>query len=123
MWPVSAFGGRAMTRALVLPRRGRGRPTPEADAEYRGQLERWCAAFPREQVRVLISEELLQQPAEGYARTLEFLGARPHELTAFPRIFAREYQEMSPATRERLDREFEDANRQLAELLGRELPW
>ena len=34
-----------MTRALVLPRRGRGRPTPEADAEYQGQLECWCAAF------------------------------------------------------------------------------
>jgi hypothetical protein len=97
--------------------------TYTARGHYAEQLERWFAVFPREQVLVLISEELLQQPAEGYARTLEFLRARPHELTAFPRIFAREYKEMSPATRERLDREFEDANRQLAELLGRELPW
>ena len=90
---------------------------------YAEQLERWFAAFPREQILVLISEELLEQPADSYARTLEFLGARPHELSSFPRIFAREYKEMSPATRERLEREFEDPNRKLADLLGRELPW
>ena len=29
---------------LSLPRRSRGRPTPEADAEYQSKLERWCAA-------------------------------------------------------------------------------
>jgi hypothetical protein len=97
--------------------------TYAARGNYAEQLERWFAAFPRGQVLVLISEELLQEPAESYVRTLEFLGARPHELRSFPRIFAREYGEMSRVTRERLEREFEEPNRRLAELLGRKLPW
>jgi sulfotransferase family protein len=94
-----------------------------ARGRYAEQLERWFAAFPRDQVLVLISEELLQEPAENYARTLDFLGADRHELSSFPRIFAREYKKMSPSTRERLEREFEEPNRQLAELLSRDLPW
>jgi hypothetical protein len=97
--------------------------TYAARGNYAKQLERWFEAFPRDHLLVLISEELLQEPAESYARTLEFLGARPHELRSFPRIFAREYGEMSTATRERLERAFEEPNRRLAELLGRKLPW
>jgi sulfotransferase family protein len=97
--------------------------TYTARGNYAEQLERWYEAFPREQMLVLISEQLLQEPAESYARTLEFLGVRPHELSSFPRIFAHDYVEMSARTRERLDREFEEPNRRLAVLLGRELPW
>lgn len=97
--------------------------TYAARGRYAEQLERWFSVFPREQLLVLISEELLQEPAESYARTLEFLGARPHGLSSFPRIFARDYGEMSPGTRERLEHEFAEPNRQLAELLGRDLPW
>jgi len=52
-----------------------------------------------------------------------FLGVRPHELSSFPRIFARDYSEMSPAARERLEHEFKEPNRRLAALLGRDLPW
>ena len=87
------------------------------------QLERSLAAFPREQLLALISEELLQEPAESYARTLEFLAPARTSCAPSPRIFAREYSEMSPATRERLERQFAEPNRRLADLLGRELPW
>lgn len=91
--------------------------------EYAEQLERWFRVFPREQILVLISEELLDNPAETYAHTLEFLGVAPHELTSFPRIFARDYSAMTPTTRERLKQVFAEPNRKLAELLGRDLPW
>lgn len=97
--------------------------TYAARGNYAEQLERWFAAFPHEQLLVLISEDLLEEPAASYARTLDFLGVRPHELRSFPRIFARDYSEMSPATRERLGHEFEEPNRRLAALLGRKLPW
>jgi hypothetical protein len=90
---------------------------------YAEQLERWYAAFPREQILVVLSDELSQEPAETYGRVLEFLGARPHELSAFPRIFSREYEGMAPETRHRLDAEYAAPNRQLAELLGRDLAW
>ena len=90
---------------------------------YAEQLERWYAAFPREQILVVLSDELSLDPAETYARVLDFLGARPHELSAFPRIFSREYQSMASATRGRLEDEFAEPNLRLAELLGRGLDW
>jgi hypothetical protein len=97
--------------------------TYAARGRYAEQLDRWFAAFPPEQLLVLLSEELLEQPAETYARVLDFLGVVPHELGSYPRIFAREYEEMSAATRARLEASFVEPNRRLADLLGRELLW
>jgi Sulfotransferase domain len=95
--------------------RGRGR--------YAEQLERWLAVFPREQLLVVPSEDLLAEPEQTHARVLEFLGAPPHRLDAYPRVFERQYEAMRPETRERLAAEFAEPNRQLYELLGRNLGW
>jgi hypothetical protein len=97
--------------------------TYAARGRYAEQLERWFMVFPREQLLVLFSEELLANPSDTYARVLEFLGTGPYELPSYPRIFARDYGEMSAAARARLERDFAEPNRQLAELLGRDLPW
>lgn len=97
--------------------------TYAARGRYAEQLERWLAAFPRDQLLVLLTEELQADTAGTYARVLDFLGARPHELSSYPRIFDHEYASMEPATRTRLDSEFEEPNRELARLLGRDLPW
>jgi hypothetical protein len=94
-----------------------------ARGRYAEQLERWLAVFPREQLLVLFSEELLHQPAETYARVLEFLGAARHELRSYPRIFSQDYSVMSAATRRQLESYFAEPNRELAALLGCELPW
>jgi hypothetical protein len=90
---------------------------------YAEQLERWLAVFPREQFLVLTSEELFDQSGETYARVLEFLGADAHELDSYPPVFGREYSEMRPETRRRLADYYAEPNRQLSELLGRELGW
>lgn len=90
---------------------------------YAEQLERWFAVFPRQQLLVVFSEELLQHPADTYARVLDFLGADRHELSSFPRIFSRDYEGMNAVTRARLETSFAEPNQQLAELLGRDLPW
>jgi hypothetical protein len=94
-----------------------------ARGRYAEQLERWFAVFPREQLLILSMEELQADTAGTYARVLDFLGARPHELSSYPRIFDHEYASMDPATRARLEAQFEEPNRRLAELLGREPPW
>jgi len=94
-----------------------------ARGRYAEQLERWLAFFPREQLLVLASDELSDEPEETYARVLEFLGAAPHELDAFPRVFERDYPEMKPETRRMLADTFAEPNRRLYELLGRELAW
>ena len=90
---------------------------------YAEQLERWQAAFGREQLLVLANEELSAEPAATYARVLEFLGAPPHELEDYPRVFDREYPDLDPATRERLAGYFAEPNRRLYELLGHDLAW
>jgi hypothetical protein len=90
---------------------------------YAEQLERWFAAFPREQLLVLFSEEMLERPAETYGLVLEFLGADRRELRSYPRIFSRDYAEMPGATRTRLEEFFAAPNRRLAALLDRALPW
>lgn len=90
---------------------------------YADQLERWFAAFPREQLLVLLTDELAQDAAGTYRRVLEFLGVEVRELPSYPRIFEREYEQMAPETRARLERSFEEPNRRLQELLDRDPLW
>jgi len=94
-----------------------------ARGRYAEQLERWFAAFPREQLLVLPSEELAGEPDETYAKILEFLGAPPHRLDSYPRVYEQQYEGMRPETRRRLGEYFDEPNRRLYELLGRDLGW
>ena len=97
--------------------------TYRARGLYAEQLERWYAVFPRERLLVLATEELGTAPAQTYARVLEFVGAPPHELDAYPRVFSREYEQMAPATRAALAAGYAEPNARLYELLGRDLGW
>jgi hypothetical protein len=91
-----------------------------ARGRYAEQLERWLAVFPREQLLVVASRDLAERPAETYAEVLRFLGAPPHLLGSFPRIFKRQYAGMAAATRRSLEAYFAEPNRRLAALLGRD---
>ena len=64
-----------------------------------------------------------ERPAETYAAILAFLGAAPHELEEYPRVFDRDYEPMRPETRHALTERFAEPNRRLEALLGRELGW
>ena len=86
---------------------------------YAEQLERWLAVFPREQLLVVTTDELGERPAETYASILAFLGAAPHELDEYPRVFDRDYAPMRPETRRRSPARFAEPNRRLEALLGR----
>jgi hypothetical protein len=97
--------------------------TYKARGRYAEQLERWLAVFPREQLLVLPSDDLGSDPARAHAQVLVFLGAPPQRLDSYPRVYEREYEPMRPETRERLAAEFEEPNRRLYELLGRDLGW
>jgi hypothetical protein len=95
----------------------------KARGRYAEQLERWLAVFPRERLLILPSEDLGGEPERTHARVLDFLGAAPHRLDAYPRVYERQYEAMSAETRKRLAAEFEAPNRRLYELLGRDLGW
>jgi len=94
-----------------------------ARGRYAEQLERWLEVFPREQLLVVPMDDLRDAPRETYARVLDYIGARPHELDDYPRIFSREYSDMSPETRRRLSEYYAEPNRRLYALLERELEW
>jgi sulfotransferase family protein len=97
--------------------------TYAARGRYAEQLERWLTVFPREQLLVVATEELGERPAETYASILAFLGAAPHELEDYPRVFDRDYEPMQPETRAALAASFAEPNRRLEALLGRSLGW
>jgi Sulfotransferase domain len=94
-----------------------------ARGRYAEQLERWLAVFPREQLLVLASEQLAADTAATFARVLDFLGAPPHDLDDYPRVYEQAYGEMRAETRTRLAETFAAPNRRLYELLGRDLGW
>jgi hypothetical protein len=97
--------------------------TYRARGRYAEQLERWLDVFPREQLLVVPSEDLGSDPDGTYGRVLEFLGAPPHRLGSYPRVFERQYEPMRPETRRGLAEEFAEPNRRLYALLGRNLGW
>src|SRR6266511_2929260 len=97
--------------------------TYAARGQYAAQLERWFQALPRERLLVLLTGELADDPAGTHRRVLEFLGVEPQELSSYPRIFERKYEQMASETRARLERSFEEPNDRLASLLNRQLPW
>ena len=94
-----------------------------ARGRYVDQLERWLTFFPREQLLVVVSEDLLADPATEMARVADFLEIPPQSADSYPRLHVGEYSPMSPETRESLARIFADDNRRLEALLGRTLRW
>ncbi|HET7555890.1 MAG TPA: sulfotransferase domain-containing protein [Gaiellaceae bacterium] len=97
--------------------------TYKARGRYAEQLERWLAVFPQEQLLVVPTDDLAADPGGAYGRVLAFLGVQPHRLDSYPRVYERQYEPMKPGTRERLAAEFDEPNRRLYELLGRDLGW
>ncbi len=90
---------------------------------YADQLERWLEYFDREQLLVVMSDELADAPVETMTRVAAFLGIPEPRAAQYPRRGVQEYAAMAPETRDRLTRMFAPHDRRLAELLGQELPW
>jgi len=97
--------------------------TYKARGRYAEQLERWLEVFPREQLLIVPSEDLLGDAEATHACVLEFLGTRPHRLESYPRVFERQYEPMRAETRAELAAYFAEPNRRLYGLLGRDLGW
>ena len=95
-----------------------------ARGRYAEQLERWFRVFPRDRFLILASEsELSRAPADTYATTLRFIGAEAKTLPSYPRVLERDYPEMRPDTRRRLEEYFRGPNQRLYELVGRDFGW
>jgi hypothetical protein len=94
-----------------------------ARGRYAEQLERWFAAFPREQFLILRFEDLAREPLAVLNRTLGFLGLAPATSVSLEARHKRSYPPMSEATAARLREYFEPHNRRLEALLGQSMGW
>ena len=88
---------------------------------YADQLARWLAVFPREQLHVIVTEELLARPAAEYAGAWSSWVSPHHALAEFPRIFERDYPPWRRRASGSWQRLREAANGRLERLLGRRL--
>ena len=94
------------------------------DSTFEGRAaERGLRFFPREQLLILTSDDLLGDPAEAMAAVAALLGIPAWQAETSPLRLVNEYEPMAPEIRDRLARTFEPHNRRLEELLGRKLPW
>jgi hypothetical protein len=90
---------------------------------YAEQLRRWHEHVAPERLLVVSSAELFAEPARTTAGVLGFLGLDAAEVPPLPVRNQREYPPMSDAARAFLEARFEAPNRELADLLGRDLGW
>jgi hypothetical protein len=91
---------------------------------YADQLKRAAGLIGRERMLVLISEEMFAEPTNATSAALEFVGARPHTIDA---VGANDMAFMSEPvdaqTSSMLRERFTEPNAELADFLGRALPW
>jgi Sulfotransferase domain len=90
---------------------------------YVDQLKEWRGYFDEEQLLVLKSEDFFENTQAGFERSLAFLGLPHWETRVSGERNEGEYEQMNPATRQRLEDYFEPHNKRLYEFLGVDLGW
>ncbi|MFM8593408.1 MAG: sulfotransferase domain-containing protein, partial [Chloroflexota bacterium] len=90
---------------------------------YVEQLRRWYQWFSKDQVLVVRSEDLYQEPLATLNRVIAFLELAP--LVAIDAVVHNErpYAPMETGFRKTLVSAFRASNHELEELLGRRLGW
>jgi hypothetical protein len=104
-------------------RRGDRRRSYLARGLYAEQLERWLAYFPREQLLVIRSEDLMTYPAEVYGEVVDFLELERWKPDSIVLRNRASYAPIGPVLRAHLEKYFAESNLRLARLLGRDFGW
>jgi hypothetical protein len=94
-----------------------------AQGRYLDMLPRWLGLFPREQFYIAASEDFYADPDRIVNEAWSFLGLPPGHVASRKRHNYHPAPGFPAQTRERLQSEFTEHNRELEQLLGRKLPW
>jgi hypothetical protein len=86
-------------------------------------LERWFAAYPREQVTVLPAEEFYEDPQALVDELCDKLSLPRHQLSSVEPFNAEPSGGMDPAVRAELTERMAPGIAAVEELLGRRMPW
>lgn len=95
-------------------------------SDYVRCLRRWMGSFPPEQFFFGFMDDIRQRPAELLRDAFAFLGADPERAAAGPLdlpVGSSEPAPMPDWVRDHLDRMWSFDTDELAELVGREVPW
>ena len=90
---------------------------------YMPQLRHWLEVFPKEQIKVVGSEQFLQDAQSVYSEVLEYLGLPGDQLAVRKKYNTGKYDEMSSSTHQLLCDYFRPHNQHLFEFVGREFEW
>lgn len=94
-----------------------------ARGHYADQLERLFAHFDRDQVLVMATETMTGNSESSMDTIQTFLGLEPNPVTALGKRNASASFKPRAETIERLEAEFAESNKRLADLLDIEIPW
>ncbi len=100
--------------------------TYRAQSEYARALTRWFKYYPRDSIKVVVSEEYHAEAPAVCEDIYRFLGLPPlnaSERSAAPLLNAAPRSPMPAGVRAELARYFAPHNADLEQLLGRSLPW
>jgi hypothetical protein len=89
-----------------------------ARGRYADQLDAWLRPFPREQLLIIRSEDLSDDPDATYAQTLAFLELAPHQPEFVRHNAQRRARDAPSDLDDRLRELFVEPNRRLAERYG-----
>jgi len=101
---------------------GKGSDEFFARRYYAAHLELWLKHYPKEQLWIVQSERLWEDPGKVLATLWEFLEVRSISL-AYPHVRAHRRRPMSSQVRERLQEHFHPHNERLYTLLGERYDW
>lgn len=90
---------------------------------YINFIKQWLNVFSREQVLILKSEDLYNNPANTYEKTLQFLNLQRYNLQEYHNYHPNYYPEMDTATRNYLIDYFKPYNKLLGEYLKVDFDW
>jgi Sulfotransferase domain len=94
-----------------------------ARGAYVDHLEPWLSRFDRSQLLFLASETFYRDPADSYARVLDFVGLPPYRLPAYDVFNDRPSDGMDGAVRADLTAFYKPLNAALSERLGMTFDW
>jgi tetratricopeptide (TPR) repeat protein len=91
---------------------------------YARELERWLETFPRDQLLILLTEDMKRDPASATSAVFQHIGLQPYEFHAFKRLNEGDYGDADHIkVRRRLEAFFRKPNERFYELIGRRPPW
>lgn len=86
-------------------------------------LQKWMNIFPREQLLILKSEDLYDNPGDTMREVFNFLGLSNYQNSEYKNYLEGNYSDINEDMRSRLSEFFQPHNRKLEAFLGRRFNW